>query len=160
FRGARGRRGRFDRDLHAVGEIVLPVDDDAVAGRDAFREYGQSVLAGRDHDGDIVRHMVGRDRVDVVAVWTGHDASHRRGEGALAYADHEVNVDELAGPERLFLIRECRVEGDRAGRRRDLIVDESELAVVEFLSFLRVGLCVERALRLGVANFLKVALRN
>ena len=69
-------------------------------------------------------------------------------------------VTNCPRPQRLIVVGERRVEGDGAGRRNDLIVDEGELAVAQGLSFLRQRAHIERRFVLGGANFVQFALRN
>ena len=77
------------------------------------------------------------------------------------HLDQHARPDELAGPQPLVLIGERRLEPDRARGLVDLIVDQQQLALAEFVHIVLIhGDDRDLTLRHGVLHVCEVALRQ
>src|SRR4051794_10876719 len=122
-------RGRNGSNSHAGSQAVLAVHHDLLADSKPVRDNRHSILESQDIDGSAFDGLVGFDSKGEVAF---RPLLHRRGryrDRVVANSEHEPGVDKLAGPERLIMISERRLQVDRSGRGIDLIVDQRQLAV-------------------------------
>ena len=77
-----------------------------------------------------------------------HDGCRHR-QAVMSRIEQQPHADEFARPQPMSLVGKLRLELDRAGRLQDLVVDQRELALVQFdLAVLAIGEDRERGLGL------------
>src|SRR5580692_2734998 len=89
---------RLRFDPNAVGEAVLAVDDDVLAGLQPLADHGDAVLDGGDLDGAALDRVVLADDIGEIAVRSLLDGLRRHRGDAAAHLQHQAHVDERAGP--------------------------------------------------------------
>ena len=113
-------------DAGAGPQLVVPVDDDALAGAEAASRSAPRPVRWQ----QLQRaHLDGGIRPDDEGVVAVRARIARRGSGttgAAAEAEQQPGTDELAGPKPLVIVLKHRLEPDRAGALIDLVVDQLE----------------------------------
>src|SRR4029077_17969164 len=117
-RGRKGRRGsaRRARLWHcglytdALGQPILPVDDDPPPSRQALRYHRDAVLDRTNIDDASLDSIVGLDDIRVVAIGPLLDGLRRYRSGILAHRQNDTHTDKCAGPQTLLFIVETRLQ--------------------------------------------------
>src|SRR6202040_3423746 len=124
------RRGLYS---DALGQPILPVDDDPLAWRQPLGDDGDAVLNRSDVDGASLDSVIRLDNIGVIAIRAVLDGlrGHRRDfpPGREDYAQ----ADELAGPQPFVIIVKARLEVNRASRLVNGVVNQCQLAFGELL---------------------------
>ena len=148
-RGFLRRLAMQDVDMAARLQPVLSIDHDLLVGREPGIDQRLALADLRDRDGTDLRPCC-RDRshrhrrpADLAARPT------RDGQAVVPGFEQQPHIDQLARPKPMCLIGKLRLELNRARRLEDLIVDETERALIELdLVVLTIGEHRERPLGL------------
>ena len=121
--------GRIDfGDAGALGQAILPGEDDAIASLDAMCDDRDATLDFADVDRLPVRRLFWRDKPDIGPIRAMLDGFGRHCQGIRLGSDDNLDLDEGAGPELVIFVVEAGLQLDGAARLIDLVVDDLELA--------------------------------
>src|SRR5262249_13758381 len=105
--------------------------NDPFIGLKTFVDQGLSLFDLGDFDGAHLDGLVVLDHEGVGAVGSALDDGGRDDKAVVAGGQQQAGVHELAGPETKIVIGKVRLQADGAGRRVDLVVDDSQCSFPE-----------------------------
>src|SRR2546425_2276270 len=131
---------RCVRNLHfcAVAQAIAALDDHPLARRKAGLDRDAVAFGDADAHFAQLDRFVLFDDVDESSLPAAHDGRVRNERRPAPGIEQHANVDELIWKEARILVRELRLELDRARRGIDLVVDARERARGELLLLLAV----------------------
>src|SRR5690349_2460653 len=157
----RRRIAAADRNLAALGEADKSGRHDPLGRFKTLADHRLRLVLLLDRDRPHRNGVVVFDHVHEGTVWSSLHGAGRDHYDLPERVDQQPDVDELAGPELQFGIREFGLELYGAGRLVDLIVDHPEHAAIDHRIVVRaLGFDAERALFEGGVHLREILLRQ
>src|SRR5712691_723293 len=117
---------RLDHDLRPGPEAQLALCDHPFAFFQTRRDDRAVAFDALDRDFAQFGGHVGLDYKHVLTGWAGLHRSGGHDQGVFLIVELDPHVDELAWPQRVFIVPELRPQFDRSSARIDGVIDEDQ----------------------------------